>query len=85
VLPDEAPVTVLKVAHHGSKHSSSETFLRQIMPKEAVISVGENNYGHPDPGVLGRLQALGTVIRRTDVSGDITYRCTDQKQCVYTP
>ena len=85
VLPDEAPVTVLKVAHHGSKHSSSATFLNQIRPKEAVISVGENSYGHPDPGVLGRLQALGTIIRRTDLSGDITYRCTDQKQCVYAP
>ncbi len=83
VLVDEAPVTVLKVAHHGSKHSSSATFLNQIRPKEAVVSVGENSYGHPDPGVLGRLEALGAIIRRTDQVGDVVYRCTDLKQCVF--
>lgn len=84
-LVDEAPVTVLKVAHHGSKHSSSATFLNQIRPKEAVVSVGENSYGHPDPGVLGRLEALGAIIRRTDQVGDVVYRCTDLKQCAYVP
>lgn len=85
VLPDEASVTVLKVAHHGSKHSSSATFLNQIRPKEAVISVGENSYGHPDLGVLARLETIGAIIRRTDQIGDVVYRCTDLKQCAYVP
>lgn len=83
VLPDEAPVTVLKAAHHGSKYSTSEAFLRLVQPKEAVISVGKNSYGHPAPDVLGRLRALGSTIHRTDEEGDVRYRCFEQKQCVY--
>ena len=75
VLPDEAPATVLKVAHHGSKYSSSEAFLNSVQPKEAVISVGQNSYGHPNPEVLERLQKMGTVIHRTDEEGDIRYTC----------
>jgi len=74
-LPDEEPVTVLKVAHHGSKYSSSKQFLERIHPQETVISVGKNSYGHPDPGVLERLQKMGTIIHRTDQGGDVRYEC----------
>lgn len=50
-------VQVLKVAHHGSKYSSSEEFLKQIRPDCAVISCGEENrYGHPGPETLERLE-----------------------------
>ena len=84
VLPDTLPVTVLKVAHHGSKYSSSEQFLRQINPREAVISVGKNSYGHPDPGVLERLRSIGATLRRTDVDGDVRYRCFALKRCLFT-
>lgn len=83
VLPDEMPVTVLKAAHHGSKYSTSEAFLRLVQPKEAVISVGKNSYGHPAPDVLDRLRAFGSTIHRTDEEGDVRYQCFEQKQCVY--
>ncbi|MCX6816268.1 MAG: MBL fold metallo-hydrolase [Candidatus Beckwithbacteria bacterium] len=64
-------VTVLKVAHHGSKYSSSQEFLETIKPQLAVISVGKNSYGHPTPEVLQRLGDIGAEIRRTDKNGQI--------------
>jgi competence protein ComEC len=63
---------ILKVGHHGSNTSSLEEFLQMISPDIAVISAGrDNRYGHPHADVLERLEATGTVIRRTDVEGDI--------------
>lgn len=85
VLPEEKEVTVLKAAHHGSKYSTSQEFLNLVRPKEAVISVGKNSYGHPDSGVLERLKNMGTIIRRTDTDGDIRYRCSDGQNCVFSP
>lgn len=68
------PVEILKVAHHGSKTSSSEVFLRAATPKVAVISVGKNNrYGHPVPLILERLAAFGIPILRTDQDGTILF------------
>ena len=47
---------VLKIAHHGSGHSTSERFLEAVKPQVAIISAGANNrYGHPDPELIGRL------------------------------
>lgn len=63
---------VLKVAHHGSATSTSEKFLYLADPTAAVISVGENTYGHPTDAVLERLAAQDTTIYRTDIYGDIT-------------
>ena len=64
---------ILKVGHHGSKTSSSEIFLKKVMPSLAVISVGKKNpYGHPSPEVLQRLNNFGIKILRTDESGDIS-------------
>lgn len=65
-------IEVLKVAHHGSKYSTSAEFLKAIKPKLAVISVGANNrWGHPTAEVLERLSAAGTKILRTDFVGEI--------------
>jgi len=62
-------VDVLKVAHHGSKLSSSEKFLSNISPKIAVIEVGKNSYGHPTAEVLKNLASAGAQIFRTDKDG----------------
>ncbi len=63
---------VLKVAHHGSKHSSSWKFLEQVRPKVAVISVGVgNSYGHPHAETLQRLASVGSTVLRTDEVGAI--------------
>lgn len=66
---------VLKVAHHGSKNSTSEAFLQVVKPQVAWISAGEKNqYGHPHEEVLERLKKIGCNIQRTDESGAITLR-----------
>jgi len=75
---------VLKVAHHGSKYSSSEEFLDAASPDEAVISVGKNNsYGHPTEVVLEALKERNINILRTDERGDIVYKCkVKSEKCI---
>ncbi len=63
---------VLKTAHHGSKYSTSKLFLKMTSPSAAVISVGHNNYGHPAPELLERLQEAGTSVYRTDQCGAVS-------------
>ncbi|AMB93597.1 DNA internalization-related competence protein ComEC/Rec2 [Aerococcus sanguinicola] len=64
----------LKVAHHGSDHSSPPEVLASLQPRHAVISVGQNNrYGHPSPRVLADLEAVGAQVWRTDEMGGIHY------------
>lgn len=65
---------VIKIGHHGSDTSTSENFIGKIHPNEAVISVGKNNYGHPNKSVLEILKKLKIKIRRTDKEGTISYR-----------
>jgi competence protein ComEC len=84
VLGKVEPVTVLKVAHHGSKYSSSDTFLTMTKPESAVISVGKNSYGHPNKDVLERIDKMGAKILRTDQEGSIEYRCLQlENRCRY--
>lgn len=72
-------VEVLKVAHHGSKNSSSSGFLNAFKPALAVIEVGKNSYGHPTAETLKRLREVGARIMRTDQDGDVVVR-TDGKR-----
>ena len=66
--------TVLKVGHHGSADSTTYPFLREIMPKYAIISVGEDNsYGHPTENTLSRLRDADVKVFRTDMQGDIYF------------
>ena len=65
-------VDILKVAHHGSKNSSSEDFLNSVMPKIAIISYGEDNsYGHPNIETLWRLEEIGCDVLTTAESGAV--------------
>lgn len=59
-------IELLKVAHHGSKYSSSDEFLQVVNPNIAIISVGKNSWGHPTKEVLNRLENIGARILRTD-------------------
>ena len=68
-IPD---VEVLLVGHHGSKYSSQSEFLSAISPEAAIISVGDNSYGHPTDAAISRLKAAGAEIYRTDDQGCIT-------------
>lgn len=74
VLP-ATDIRVLKVAHHGSKYSTSDAFLDRTTPEEAVISVGKNSYGHPAEDVLTRLSNHRVRTFRTDTVGTVLYIC----------
>jgi competence protein ComEC len=68
-----AQVTLLKVAHHGSRYTTDQEFLDLVDPQIAIISCGKNNtYGHPHQEVLDRLDSIGSKIYRTDQQGCIT-------------
>ncbi len=73
--------TILKVGHHGSKSSSSEEFIKKVLPEVVLISVGKNNrYGHPSPVVLDRLIENGaSSLLRTDELGTVVLKSDGQK------
>jgi len=62
---------ILKVAHHGSRFSSTADFLNAVKPKVSVIQVGKNNYGHPTAEVLARLKDIGSSLYRNDINGAV--------------
>ncbi len=71
-------IDVLKVGHHGSKTSSSNSFINEINPKYSIISVGKNNrYGHPNKEVLENLE--NSKIYRTDQDGSIMFKIKNNK------
>lgn len=63
-------VDVLKVAHHGSPHQDTE-LLTGVGARLALVSVGENTYGHPSPRVLDALRDSGVRVYRTDEHGSV--------------
>lgn len=67
-LPD---IEALLVSHHGSKYSTDRIFLQEVRPEVAIISVGDNSYGHPSDVVLGRLAVQGIDVYRTDQQGNV--------------
>lgn len=83
VLQEEvqAPIDVLKVAHHGSRYSTSEEFIALTRPKVSVISCGENNsYGHPHKETLERLAEEGCAVVTTPQYGAITIEVVSKKE-----
>ena len=76
-------IDVLKVGHHGSKTSSSKSFIDEITPKYSIISVGKNNrYGHPNDSVLETLE--DSKIYRTDQDGSIMFRIKNNRLKIET-
>ncbi len=87
VLDSREPIRcpILKVAHHGSRHSTSERWLDGVRPELAVISAGrKNRYGHPSPETLRRLEAVGARIYRTDLHGTVSLRTDGKRVTVVT-
>ena len=75
LLKDHQKVDFLKVAHHGSKTSSSYTFLKTIQPKYAIISSGRNNlYHHPAQETIENLKKLKITYYNTQDDGTIIVR-----------
>lgn len=71
---------ILKVGHHGSNSSTTESFLAAVKPSYAVISVGKgNDYGHPHKEVLSRLFEADIEVYRTDESGTVVFTTDGEK------
>ena len=68
----EVKADVIKLGHHGSRTSSSSTFIKAVNPKYSVITLAQgNDYGHPHKEVMERIKEMGIKLYRTDESGDI--------------
>ncbi|KPU27915.1 hypothetical protein TR13x_00765 [Caloranaerobacter sp. TR13] len=76
-------IDVLKVPHHGSYTSSTEEFLKSVKPEYGIISVGINNFRHPNPEVLKRYEKQNIQIYRTDKDGLVTIQITPSKYNIY--
>ena len=80
VFGDNLKSDVLKVGHHGSKTSTSESFLGWVKPALAIISAGQGNkYGHPHKEVTDRLARFGVPTLRTDEKGTIVIKSDGEK------
>jgi competence protein ComEC len=80
-----ARVRILKVAHHGSRTSSSSALLEAWRPQVAIISCGRGNrFGHPTTEVLERLHDVGARVYRTDLDGEVTMETDGRQVRVHT-
>ncbi len=80
------PVTYLKVSHHGSKTSSTLSFLQYLKPEVAIISVGKNNiYNHPSPRTIENLTKNAIPYYLTCTSGSIEINLKDGTFKTYPP
>ena len=78
-------VDVLKVAHHGSRTSTSQNFLRAVTPAVGVISAGhDNKFGHPHAETLERLQQAGVQVYRTDENGTVEVVTDGERYIIQT-
>lgn len=82
LLPDLDHIHVLKVAHHGSRTSTTPDFVNAARPQVAVVPTGPNRHGHPDQVVLDRLSSVGALVLRTD-EGAVRIRVNSKYYHVY--
>jgi beta-lactamase superfamily II metal-dependent hydrolase len=84
--PKALRADLLKVGHHGSRTSTTQAFLEAVSPSVALVCSGvRNRYGHPDPGVIGRLEARGVAVARTDRGGEIIWETDGEAVHVRRP
>ncbi|OGE79002.1 MAG: hypothetical protein A2751_00895 [Candidatus Doudnabacteria bacterium RIFCSPHIGHO2_01_FULL_46_14] len=65
---------ILKVGHHGSRHSTGQDFAQKVGARYAVVSVGKNSYGHPHSEAMDALSRVHADILRTDEQGDVSFK-----------
>jgi competence protein ComEC len=82
-LKYDLDIDILKVSHHGSKFSSSKSFLEKATPQISVIEVGKNSYGHPTEQTLKNLASIGSQIFRTDRDGTIKLLINNEQVNVF--
>lgn len=71
-IHNELKANIIKIAHHGSKTSTTDSFLKEVKPKIALIGVEKNNkFGHPSDEVINLLEKQKIKIYRTDLNGEI--------------
>lgn len=70
--PAFGPVDIYKAIHHGSLNGDTLAWLRSVQPKNVVVSVGPNNYGHPTTQALTLYRLMGANTYRTDLNGTVT-------------
>ena len=76
--------TILKVAHHGSKTSSSKEFISAVNPQIALIGVGSNNkFGHPSDITIENLKSINCKLYRTDKDGEISINVDNNKMVIF--
>ncbi|HRI71016.1 MAG TPA: DNA internalization-related competence protein ComEC/Rec2, partial [Polyangium sp.] len=84
--PNVLRADLLKIGHHGSRTSTTSEFLEAVSPSVALVCSGvRNRYGHPDPGVVKRLEARGVTVARTDRGGDIVWETDGERVRLVRP
>ncbi|MEL7658251.1 MAG: MBL fold metallo-hydrolase, partial [Bacillota bacterium] len=78
--PEMLSVDVLKVGHHGSRYSTSDTFLDAVDPEVAIFQVGKNNFGHPHPTIIDKCAKKGIIIYRNDKDGAIIFKYDENEE-----
>lgn len=84
LLSKNISANLLKIGHHGSDTASGENFLAAVMPNFAVISAGkDNDFGHPSPRTLKKLDRMSVKVFRTDQKGTVKAVSDGENVCIY--
>lgn len=70
---DFSEIDILKIPHHGAKNALDEFILKTINPRNVVVEVGKNNYGHPAVNIIELIKGLNIDLLRTDLLGNIVF------------